>query len=431
MQKKFIALAVAGLVSGAAFAQSNVTIYGVADVGFENVSATGATANGVGVADTSVNLPSRSRIESNSSYIGFKGSEALGNGLTAVFQIETQFAIDNAQNGTAGSTANTLANRDSFAGLAGGFGTVIAGYLSTPYRSMGAKFDVMPGATGAAGFNGLVGHINIGASKAANGTTTNTFSTAAGTVNNFNGIGRSQAIAYVTPTFSGFSAVAAYTSNENKAVDQNNAAAATVTTAKLNPSAWNVAANYDNGPLSLGYSYLKGTDLVAVVAANNAGTGVSSDAKAHLLAARYVFNGATTVSAMWNQTTASINNVGANAMINEYKTNVWYLGLKHVVGQHEFAGMYARAADGSVNNSNGFQGSATDRGAQQYGLRYGYNFSKRTQAYALWTRIDNKSNGNYDFGNGNAASNSNNFTTTTLSAGADPQVFGAGLRHSF
>ena len=38
MQKKLIALAVAGLVSGAAFAQSNVTVYGIVDAGFVNSS---------------------------------------------------------------------------------------------------------------------------------------------------------------------------------------------------------------------------------------------------------------------------------------------------------------------------------------------------------------------------------------------------------
>ena len=35
MQKKIIALAVAGLVSGAAFAQSNVTVYGIVDMGYQ------------------------------------------------------------------------------------------------------------------------------------------------------------------------------------------------------------------------------------------------------------------------------------------------------------------------------------------------------------------------------------------------------------
>ena len=36
MQKKIIALAVVGLISGATFAQSNVTIYGIADMSYVN-----------------------------------------------------------------------------------------------------------------------------------------------------------------------------------------------------------------------------------------------------------------------------------------------------------------------------------------------------------------------------------------------------------
>ena len=36
MQKKIIALAVAGLVSGVAFAQTNVTVYGAIDVAYVN-----------------------------------------------------------------------------------------------------------------------------------------------------------------------------------------------------------------------------------------------------------------------------------------------------------------------------------------------------------------------------------------------------------
>ena len=47
MQKKLIALAVAGLgLSGAAFAQSNVTVYGIFDASFESVKASGAAAAG-------------------------------------------------------------------------------------------------------------------------------------------------------------------------------------------------------------------------------------------------------------------------------------------------------------------------------------------------------------------------------------------------
>ena len=42
MQKKLIALAIAGLATAPAFAQTNVTIYGVADLTWEYVDAKGA-----------------------------------------------------------------------------------------------------------------------------------------------------------------------------------------------------------------------------------------------------------------------------------------------------------------------------------------------------------------------------------------------------
>jgi predicted porin len=73
MQKKVIALAVAALASSAAFAQTNVTVYGVVDMGQAWVKGSGA-ANG-GQTQSTVG-----RLDSNSSHIGFKGVEDLGNG---------------------------------------------------------------------------------------------------------------------------------------------------------------------------------------------------------------------------------------------------------------------------------------------------------------------------------------------------------------
>src|SRR5574343_2044061 len=104
MQKKIIALAVAGLASTAAFAQTNVTVYGIADLSQGAVRATGENSAHAGVT----------RLDSNSSYIGFKGVEDLGNGLKAVFQFENNVSADT------NSGLNGI--RDSFVGLAGGFG---------------------------------------------------------------------------------------------------------------------------------------------------------------------------------------------------------------------------------------------------------------------------------------------------------------------
>src|SRR5574343_726994 len=105
MQKKIVALAVAGL-STAAFAQTNVTIYGVADVSGEgisqsNVKAPDAAANGYNGGNVFA-------LQSNSSLIGFKGTEDLGNGLKAMFQAETTLNLTGTQhNSDAGSSSTT------------------------------------------------------------------------------------------------------------------------------------------------------------------------------------------------------------------------------------------------------------------------------------------------------------------------------------
>lgn len=118
MQKKLIALAVAGLVAAPAMAQSNVTIYGVADAYF-----------GFGSDDNN----DISAIESgglSSSRIGFKGSEDLGNGLKAVFTLEQGYAIDTGK--ASPSVGDSVFSRQAWVGLQGSFGTVSLGRQYAP-----------------------------------------------------------------------------------------------------------------------------------------------------------------------------------------------------------------------------------------------------------------------------------------------------------
>ena len=76
MKKTLIALAVLGAAAGTAYAQSNVTIYGVVDTGY--VKTTGV--------DTQMD-------ENVNSRIGFKGVEDLGDGLKATFQLEKRMDV--------------------------------------------------------------------------------------------------------------------------------------------------------------------------------------------------------------------------------------------------------------------------------------------------------------------------------------------------
>ena len=104
MKKSLIALAVLA-ASGTAFAQSSVTVYGKLDQGIKR---------GIGEAKTSMAQASGSRL-------GFRGTEDLGGGLKANFQIEHRFTPDD------GVAAATFWNGRSIVGVSGGFGQIDLG----------------------------------------------------------------------------------------------------------------------------------------------------------------------------------------------------------------------------------------------------------------------------------------------------------------
>lgn len=131
MKKSLLALAVAGAFSGAAFAQSSVTIYGRVDVGISKEN-NGATPLSGGV-NTSDKLQVR---QLSGSRLGFQGTEDLGGGLKAIFQIEHRFDPD-----TGNVSAAAFWNGRSYVGLGGPFGTVKLGREYTPAFWVGLFSD--------------------------------------------------------------------------------------------------------------------------------------------------------------------------------------------------------------------------------------------------------------------------------------------------
>jgi predicted porin len=118
--KKFL-VALATLAASTAFAQSSVTLYGVADAWFGQTSQTFGTAAAV----------KQIKIDSggyNGSRWGLRGSEDLGGGLKANFQIESGFGID-----TGASAQGALFGRQAYVGLSGGFGAINFGRQYTAY----------------------------------------------------------------------------------------------------------------------------------------------------------------------------------------------------------------------------------------------------------------------------------------------------------
>ena len=114
MKKSLIALSVLAAISGAAQAQSNVTIYGVADMAFQAESNSGKKTYAVDSG------------EQNGSRLGFKGTEDLGSGLKAIFDMEMGVYLDN------GGSQGQVFGRQAWVGLTGDFGTVKAGRQYSP-----------------------------------------------------------------------------------------------------------------------------------------------------------------------------------------------------------------------------------------------------------------------------------------------------------
>ena len=190
MQKKIIALAIAGLASTAAFAQSNVTIYGSIDAGYSyRFDPKVNYSNGAQAAKTA---DTRSGIDTGMSAgnrLGFKGVEDLGNGLKAVFLLEQGFNFDTGAQGQGG----LMFGRQAYLGLAGNFGTVIAGRLYTPHFTMMATID--PFAAGTVGQ-----YRNVWGANQANGSLTNLLDP----------VRVDNAVAYVSPNWGGFSVTGAF-----------------------------------------------------------------------------------------------------------------------------------------------------------------------------------------------------------------------------
>lgn len=382
MQKKIIALAVAGLASTAAFAQSNVQIYGVVDLGQAWVKSSGETNN---LADA--DQKTVGRLDSNSSYIGFRGTEDLGNGLKALFQYETAFDA---------STAGPLnGGRDTYVGLTGGFGTFLMGNLTHPLRAMGSKVELLPGAAGFGAMASVTGTIRIN-------------NPAVGELQTGADNRATNALAYVSPSFSGLTAIAAYVNGESALSTSQNLG--TLTNKAHNSKQYQFALQYANGPLWVAGGYHKSLDVLGIVA----GGGI--DARVWRLAATYDFPTNTKLTALYDNTRVD---APSNLPSVDARRAAWSVGVAQGFGANTVALEYGRRGQTSVT------GVDPKDAAKIWTASYSYSLSKRTQVHARYSKLSNDNAGQANFYS-NGVSN-----PMTGAAGSDFTGYMVGLRHSF
>lgn len=129
MNKKLVVLAVAGAFASPLAVQAqtaNVTLYGRVNIDLEFVK--GEQADG--------SNPTVNRVSSNSSRFGMRGTESLGGGLNAIFQIESNVSAD-----TGNAASSSIASRETFAGLQGSWGKVTLGKFLMPQDDVRFIFD--------------------------------------------------------------------------------------------------------------------------------------------------------------------------------------------------------------------------------------------------------------------------------------------------
>jgi predicted porin len=418
MQKKIVALAVAGL-STAAFAQTNVTIYGTADLSGQGISQSNVKDGQA--AALGYNGGSVFALQSNSSFIGFKGTEDLGNGLKALFQYETgvnlagqSTSANNTHPGAVnvGGSASGLwgGQRDTFIALSSKYGVISGGLLSTPMRASVISFAVEPGATGSMSIEKQMGSQRYGF---ANTTFSNSI--------------RATAIAYSMPTLYGFDASIAYTGSNNNGTTNSsnigsNSGEGVSATSATPQSVFGLNLGWTGYGVNIkGAFQQQNNNFTSTTSANLTNPNAIGDYTTYLVGAAYTGVPGLKVSAVYLRNTLGTNGVntlttgGAGKITN----NQLYTGVGYRWGNWEptVSATWSSDMDGS---------SVQQLGSRQWQLRTGYYLSKRTQVYGLISNLNNSANQNFTFGQQTSQLGANAQAT-----GSNLFTYGMGMRTNF
>jgi len=431
MNKKLLAVAVAGAFAApVAMADTgNVTIYGTISMSVESVDG----GSGGSSTPSSDNAERRARVSSNTSYLGFKGKEDLGNGMDAHFQLEQGMAVDT---GTLNTPTN---NRSTFMGVGSkSWGSVDFGFMDSPLKTSTGKTDLYGGGHTLADYRSLF-------------VTRNT------------NVRQSSSVMYTSPNFNGFTAKVMTAAQQEAGSSKS-------------PSFWSASGTYENGPIfaTLAYEQDKaasrvtnstttlsatGTSLldngggVTGIGGQNLGCSVAATAAGST--ANYAYADCETKTTTWRagfgynfgpgkiavayqklKTTAKTDLGGAGTGVatiasgltgtladsngdTEYKRDSWHVSGEYNITKATAIGLqYTKA--GKVNNID-------NSGANQWTLGVKQAMSKRTTAYALYTQVRNQSGASYLLGGGATGTDG----VKPAAAGEDPKAIVMGLIHKF
>lgn len=344
MKKHVISLAVLTAFAAPAFAQSSVTLYGLIDEGFNYTN----------------NVQGHHNYQLQSGFVqgsrwGLKGSEDLGGGLKAVFQLENGFDLNTGKL----NQGSREFGRQAFVGLSkDGFGTVTLG------RQYDALVDYLAPTTANGNWGGT-----IFSHPYDNDNTDNSFR-----VNN--------TVKYASPDFAGFQFGATYSfSNSTKFA---------------NNRQYSFGAQYENAGLLVAAAYLQANNPGATSGgsiADNDANFISSRLRIFGAGVNYTFGPATAGVVYTNSTInnptgnasffTQLDSVGATtgalagAGVNRLRfQNIEVNGKYQLTPALYVGAQYVY----TMENYDTTAGSAKPK-VHSFGLMADYNLSKRTDVY--------------------------------------------------
>ncbi len=407
MQKKLIVLAVAAALTAPTLAladNANITFYGKAHLSLDSYNGNaGTTATGT---KNGLNLTS------NSSRFGLKGAEDLGGGLNAIYQYETEVLAQ-------GGNSLIGAQRDTYLGVKGSFGTLVAGRLplANLYANDANFFGDKVGDAGNMTAGGFGGNGAIAVPSRAG-----------------------RALGYVSPAFSGMTVTAGFVPNTSQSLSGsipagttpvgNNFTGGATQNQVDKASSFALRAAYDQDGIFAAVNYVNlgvaginvasggltpGVPPGATLAAAGAKVTISS------LAGGYDFG----LAQVRAQYVLSDANAAAAGSLLGAPTGMKQ-GVITVGGQYnltETSAIKAQVAQaGDVTRSGT---TLANSGATLMALDYDYSLSKRTSIYGAYAKVSNKAN---------AAFSATGFAhggLTTPGAGNSPSALSVGMIHNF
>jgi predicted porin len=380
MKKSLVVMVIAcaAALPPAAKAQiANVRLYGSLNLDFELVS--GKQANGAN--------PTVNRVSSNSSRLGVRGSEYLGRGQVAIFQIESSINGD--------TNAGNLGGRETYVGLQGDWGTLKLGRFLTPYD------DILP----------IFGNAPT--------LTTSILSTAAiwaqGPLSKVEGgfdarLGNS--IRYETPPLGGFTGELQYSTRDSSG-NADSANNGDHLSELRHANVVSIGSFYSKGPIDLGVAYERNHN---VRFANTTDDALS-------IAAAYDFG--TIAGAVGLRVGAIYERLKYETPTGDLKRDFWGISATVPAGGGSIYAFWGRAGNGKGGAVDGTAIGGLTRGADsasdQWELSYSYALSLRTLLYAGYVKLNNRANASYTF-------NINDYSTAS---GAKPMGIVFGMAHFF